>query len=507
MEVRGTNRGKARRLAWLAAAAALTLSAHVPALAADSPEKNRERLRQAALAADREDCSAALKHARPLVRPGAASGLNDELEALAFEIATRCEHQAKNYAAAYNLALRGSALENSSDFLWLVRLSTELDGKRVEAAVASVEAMIQGRGAALNSAPVRWMWSLDSQLRESNETALRRRLLKALASDSYAPEDLTGPPDGFRYSYAKLLAEGGDLAAAEAIVRLLEDPAVLAQASLEPKLRRFVSDPLDLRLATEKALARNREAMARNPDKLGPMLDSADELRRLGRPAESIALLESARARIEDPAAYSDREEMLSWWWDALGRANLALGKYDEAVSAFRKGAAVKEGDNVNVSQTINLAAAQNSFGRADAALETLKVFDDPKMPASPYGFMEMRLARGCAQAIAGRPTAAAADLAYARAHEKDHPVALSNLLLCLGDMDGAAASFIRRLADREQRVDALLQLSDYDPPPVARPADPINSRLPALKARPDVKAAIEKAGGIRRFNVQPDEL
>ena len=335
--------------------------------------------------------------------------------ALAFEIATRCEHQAKNYTAAYDLALRGSMLENSSDFLWLVRLSTELDDKRVEAAVASVEAMTQGRGAALNAAPVRWMWTLEDQVREPAKAALRRRLLKALASDSYSPEDLSGPPDGFRYSYAELLAESGDSAGAQGLVRRFESPSAMTQASLDPKLRRFVPDGLDLRSASEKALQRHREAMARNPGKLGPMLNAAGELRRLGRPAEAIALLESARSRIGDPAAFSDRDEQLNWWWDALGRAYSALGKYDEAVAAFRAGAAVQEDGSVNVSQSINLAVAQNSFGRGDAALETLKVFDDSKVSASPYGFMEMRLARGCAQAVAGRPTAAAADLAYAK--------------------------------------------------------------------------------------------
>jgi tetratricopeptide (TPR) repeat protein len=507
MEVHGNNRRKARRFGWPVAAAMLALSAQAPAMAADSPEKNLQRLRQAASAADREDCPAALKHSRPLVRRGAASGLDAKMEALAFEIATRCEYQAKNRAVAYDLALRGSRLEHSSDVLWLVRLSIELDEKRLEAAVASVDAMTQGRGAALNATPVEWMWSLDKQLRDSGKTALRRQLLKVLASDSYSPEEYSGPPDGFRYSYAELLAEGGDLAAAEAIVRRLEDPATIAQASLEPRLRRFVPEDFDLRRATEKSVQRHKEAMARDPDKLGPLLRVAAELRRLGRPAESIALLEDARPRIDDPAAFSDREEMLSWWWDALGRAHSALGQYEQAVAAFRKGAAVKEAGNVNVSQTINLAAAQNSFGRGDAALETLKIFDDPKVSASPYGFMEMRLARGCAHAVAGRPAAAAADLAYARAHEKDHPEALSNLLLCVGDMDGAAASFIRRLENPEQRVAALLQLSDYDPPPVARPADPVASRLPALKARPDVRAAIAKAGGIRRFNIQPEGL
>ena len=497
--------GSGRRSGWRLAGALLLLAGSAPALA-DSG-KNLERLQQAAQAADRGECATALKLARPLVRPGASTGLNGEMQAIAFEIATRCELAAKQIEAAYDHALRGSVLDDSDDYLWRARLVLELDGKKWEAAVATVEAMTQGRGAALNAAPIRWMWDLDNALRDSGDVALRRRLLKVLASDSYAPEELAGPADGFRSAYATLLAEAGETEAAAAIVRALEDPLTLAEASLDPKLRGFVPAALDLRAASERSLQRYRDSIARHPDKLDPLLEAAADLRRLGRPAEAVALLESARPRIDDPAAFSDRDERLSWWWDALGRSHSALGHYDEAVDAFRKGAAISEGGLPNVSQTINLAAAQNSFGHGEEALKTLAVFDDPKVGASPYGFMEMRLARGCAQAVAGRPAAAAADLAYAREHEKDHPEALANLLLCLGDMDGAAAAFIRRLDNPDQRAAALLQLSDYDPPPAARPADPVDSRLPALKARPDVKAAIDRAGGIRRFNIQPSGL
>jgi hypothetical protein len=52
-----------------------------------------------------------------------------------------------------------------------------------------------------------------------------------------------------------------------------------------------------------------------------------------------------------------------------------------------------------------------------------------------------------------------------------------------------------------------LLRLSDFDPPPVALPPGPIDAKLPALKARADVKAAIARAGGIRRIHLQPEEI
>ena len=154
----------------------------------------------------------------------------------------------------------------------------------------------------------------------------------------------------------------------------------------------------------------------------------------------------------------------------------------------------------------INLAEAQVAFGKPQEALATLAVFDGAGRSASPYGEMEMRFARGCANALAGRKDALATDLAFAKAHEADHGEALSDLMLCSGDLDGAAAAFIRRLDDPDRRVAALLQLSDYDAPPVAIP-DPVYAHMPALKARDDVRAAIARAGGTRRIHLQRNEL
>jgi hypothetical protein len=120
---------------------------------------------------------------------------------------------------------------------------------------------------------------------------------------------------------------------------------------------------------------------------------------------------------------------------------------------------------------------------------------------------MAMRYNRACAHAVAKRPGDAAADLAYIQTNSKDAPGMLGSLLLCLGDLDGAAADYIGRLDDPETRSEALLELSDYDDPPVKVPLDPAAARVPALKARTDVKAAIARAGGIRRFRVQADSL
>ena len=488
----------------------MTLASAASAAAAAEPRrvpsKIGETLKQISQAYERQDCDTVIRLGAPIIDSPRGTGLTAELDSSLTDLVVSCEWQKDMDDRAYAHALRATASEEASDFLWRARFGLESDDKNYRAAVATIEAMSQGRGAALNSVPVRWIWELHNGMEESGDKDLRRRLLAVLASDAYAPTELYGETDAFRFEYAKMLAEGGDRAGASAIVAGLGSPSLLASAMLDPNLRPFVPATLDLRAAAEARLARNRELMARHPDRLDPLIDVAADLRRLGRPSEALDLLKSVLGRIDQPDSFTDRDDKLNWYWDSLGRTHAMLGHYDEMAAYFARGAQVGEGDNPNVSQVINLAHAQNSFGRGEDSLRTLAAFADGRK-SSPYGEMEMRLARVCAYAVAGRKAEAASDLAYAQAHEKDHPEALADMLLCLGDMDGAAAAFIRRLEDPKRRVDALLQLSDYDEPPVALPPDPVYAPLAILKQRPDVRAAIERAGGIRRFRLQRDEL
>lgn len=465
-----------------------------------------ERLQRIGAAYQARDCKTVVNLGAPLLDRSGGTGLGSDAEAALYDVVVDCEAQLKAFEAAYAHALRATALDESSDYLWRVRLGGELQLKNYRAAVATVEAMSQGRGAALNAMPMAWLWRLDSELKK-DEPGYRRRLLAVLAQDAYAPRELYEPADGFRLAYAKLLAEAGEREAARATVERLEMPYALQRAMLDPALRPFVPAAVDLRAETEKALLRYREAIARHPDRIAPLTEAAAALRQLGRPQEAVQLLRTVSERIDDPKAFEDRDERINWYWDAVGRSEAALGHYDEAVAAFRKGAGATEDGTPNVSQVINLAFFQATSLRGDEALKTLAVFDDPGRQASPYGYMEMRLARGCAHAVVDHQAEAKADLDYMRAREADHPEALSNLLLCLNDIEGAAASFIRRLDQEDQRIGALAQLSDYDPPPAPNPRNPIESRLPAVKARADVQAAIARAGGIRRFPLQRGEL
>lgn len=460
-------------------------------------------MKQALDAYDHRDCPRALRLTAPVIEAARAPA---QLLAQAYAVAAACEYSIADYDTAYRHALAGTRLPSGSDWLWGLRFALEFDRKQWVAAMATIEAMHRDRPKALAALEVSWLAHLDRELKDAHEDGPRRRLLAILTAPGYTPAEPVATVDWARQSYAEILMASSDRAAARAQVAAVTNPAILIELSFDPRFRTMLPADLDLRAAFERDLARTRAIMAANPDLLGPLHVAANALLRLGRPQEALALLESARARVEDEThPFADAGEKIHWWWDNLARTNERLGRTDAAIAAFRAGAKQGEGSDLNVSQTINLAHALNRAGRPREALATLAAFG-PSSLASPYGYAEMHQARGCANILIGDRAGAAKDLEYLRAHEADNRSALSSLLLCMNDLDGAAAAFIRRLDDPDQRGETLAELADYDPSPIARPANPTASKLPALKARPDVRAAIARAGGTRRIHLQPRE-
>jgi hypothetical protein len=454
---------------------------------------------------ERHNCPRALALAKPLL--ASANPLPSDDRAVLYHIVTGCEIEAGNVDAAYSDAMAGTALPEASHWLWSIRLGLQLDRKLWPESVVTVEEMARGHQDVLNAIPIAWFGTLNRALTASHSRDLQRRLLAILAGGYYQPDDVTASVDLFREDFARLLIEDGDRKGAAALLGDITLPYVLLDLSLDKRFWGMVPANLDLRAAVERRIAATRALMAGHPDLLVPILDTAEALRQLGRPQEALTLLESARARVAGKGErFSDIDRKANWWWDSVARSEAMLGNVDRSFAAFHGGAAVEEDGQLNVSQLINLAHAQNRAGRPRDAIATLAPFAG-KMSLSPYGMAEMREARGCANTLAGNPEAATGDLAYLRDHTEDNPDALTNLYLCMGDLDGAAAGMIARLDDPDRRVRALIDLSDYDSPPVALPPDPMRSKFPALKARSDVQAAIGRAGGIARVHLQPNEL
>jgi tetratricopeptide (TPR) repeat protein len=485
----------------------LAIAAGTTAYAAETltPAQTKlyERLKIVWAKAQGNDCQASLTALEGALDEPAFAALPDSGRSDVYKLAAICAYRVQDKALAYRYALAGTQIKTADAAQWALRLSLEAEDKRYEAFVTTLEAMAVHSPTALNALSSQWSGRLYRDLKQTGQTALRARLLAVLTAPSYQSDEVLTTGDAFKRDYAAILVDAGKKAEAAALVARIVTPSDLIEVSVDPRLRTMLPADFDGRAATEQRLAQLREIAASHPGLLAAMVEISQQLRQLGRAEEAVATLEAARPDGPLGKSFTDLGEYQTWWWDALAYSYQALGRYDDAVAAFRKGIDAKEYAALNVSQTINLAAAQLRFGHPADALATVATFEKDKYSASPYGEMQLHVVRGCARMKLGQSAAARDDVAFITAHTRDAAGVLTSMLLCSGDMDGAAAAVIKDLGDPDNRQQALLLLSDYDPRPPHYPVSPEDVRLPELKARADVKAAIARAGGTRHFHLQ----
>ncbi len=490
---------------WLAAAA-LAFAAPDDAKTLSPPNgKVIGDLRTIAKAATAGDCETVVRLGVPLIEGSEIKTLSPELRDAGFVMVVGCEATIGRLSAAFRHSETAVTLGAESDGLWDLHLKLALAESKHQAAVRAIEVMASKHPERLGSVRIAWIFGALRDMKKAGETDLRFRALTVLTSPAYRPVEVPASIDAFRRDLILMLMARGDVDGARRLVGQIEMPEILIDLSLDRTARSLFERDPDVRLVAERYLATVLALQETNRDRIRPTLAAASMLRLLGRPAEALALLEASRPQLKKPEALKDADA-LEWWWDELGRAQSALNRPDAAFDAYGRGAQIDEDGALNVSQVINLATVQVEAGRSADALKTLKAFDDPKRRASPFGDMQMRLARGCARFLTNDLAGATADRDYMVAHEADSPEALTLLWMCRGDADAAAAAFVRRLDNPDEAAGALRQLSDFAPPPVVRPPNPFDRLLPAIKARADVQAAIARAGGIRRFNVRPPD-
>jgi tetratricopeptide (TPR) repeat protein len=491
---------------WKVAAVLLAASTDIAVVGATSAQTNAVDPDVAIVGAitQADQCT----HGEPAIQPVMSrhdfSALPEGLRGYIFYIAAFCAVHAKNYDAAYDLSVRGTKASGDEPNAWRQRLGIAGESKRNEDVVVTLEEMATQAPTALNQLPFRWLGYLYGELRD--EAPLRRRMLVVLTAPGFEPVEPLAFGDHYKSQLAGILVDEGKTKEATTLVSRITVPTMLVSTSLDPRLRPLLPAGFNARAATERFLATLRDLSASHTGSLAVVLEVATTLRQLGRPEEALATLQAVDPEGPRAAKFNDLDDQRIWWWDGLARTHQLLGRYDDAVTAFRHAAQQQEDGGKNVSQTINLGHAQIRFGRPGDALKTIAAFEMGGYNASPYGLMELALVRGCARSML-TDSAVASDIAFAAEHEKDHPSALFSLYLCVGDLDGAAKVLIHDLDDRERRADKLLLLSDFDPYPASLPLAPYETKLPELKARPDVRAAIARSGGTRRINLLSYEL
>lgn len=483
-------------------ALSLCLICATPAITAEIPstptKADLELASQLDAAQEQDDCSAIIKVLKPRLGKGK---LYPPLELVGLELGTYCAWVEGDNALASRWANQGTALPEASDQMWRLRLLADIYQSNFTRAVETVESMQDGRGAALNSVQIRSIYALLRGLEGDKLKPERRRLLAVLTSSAYVPDEPAVSSDSFRQDFAKMLLEEGETGSAQALISEITSIDIMLDILFDHELKAMIPSPFDERAFTERELAAARLTAKNHDNSLRALLAVSGLLRKLGRFEEAMAALQTARARKGGPEGYADADENLIWWFDSMSRTHLTLGEADAAIAALQTGAAKNEHGELNVSQTINLAQLYVALKRP---AEALKILEPAKsLNVSPYGAMQIRKARGCAAAQTGDRALASADLAFATEHRTDAAMAHISLLLCTGDRDGAAAAIIARLEDEEKRDVTLAYLADYDAPPPPLSDDPGYRDFQAVKARTDVAAAVQRAGGSRRIRLQ----
>ncbi len=367
------------------------------------------------------------------------------------------------------------------------------------------------RAATLNAVPVRTFLEFQLQQEHKRPDALRR-VLAALEKANYKPKDVLGSADWLWLASARMAFDAGDTDHAGALVRRITSVKELIQIRLDARFSAVVAaDParFDLKAAAERSLAEHRAVMDAHPDLIQAVHETVTDLRALGRYDEALALAQSALDRAarapRGKPAFTDQAEKLNRITEDKGSILLEVGRVDAALAVERAAAGLGEEGGKNVSQTINLAGF---LGVADKPAEVLKVLTafDKRLPASRYGIAWVHAERACADESLGRTFDVAAELAWLATHQADNPSARLKALLCVGDLDGAAASMTADLQDPARRDNALIILCDFDVRShLTVRAALLASRLAAVAARPDVRAAIAKVGRTEHIPLNGD--
>ncbi|HXI88087.1 MAG TPA: hypothetical protein VNH64_11545 [Parvularculaceae bacterium] len=344
-----------------------------------------------------------------------------------------------------------------------------------------------------------------SRLYQQDENQrLRFRFLQALFAADYRPPDPADRIDGVRIEYIHLLLENRWKADAVEQIRLIADPTIVAEFLFDKSyddLARFPGMPTVGSVAELVAaeVARAKEIATNNPGSMNAAVREIQALRMAGMfdaAATRAAAVVSAAESPDAPSKFADYVDMAPWLYNEYADALYDVGKDDEARAAFSKAATFDENGAPNVSQTINFAEMLFGEGRFDEAQSTIAKLD--RRFASPYGKMWASAARVCIKAFKRTLKAGDADLAFVKANAAENGAAFAKAMLCIDDEDAVAAQLIQRLEDPFRRAAALRPLQNTIDPPHSLPIDiELNRRAEAVAARPEVAAAIDKAGRI----------
>lgn len=349
-------------------------------------------------------------------------------------------------------------------------------------------------------------------LQETGEDHLYEAILTLMVTE-YQPEETTTHLDGMVLRYVEILVGHGELSAAlgqaERVLygelRLqLRSSALYAPLWSDPHFDRL-TDPV---AGEQAALARAQAEAASDRRRMGPIYDQVNALMALGRLDEARALAETALARFSNGRRFDDGEAWAAWLMDSAARILYAQNRVQEADAWMVRAADLPENGGPNVSQVMNYATMLSYQGRQEDALMLLRQLEEGELPHPDL--MWIWSLQACAQHRLGRPDARDRRLGQLRKDWSANAPAYQRALVCLGDVEAAAALLVARLDDPQLRAEALAAVQDR-PLLISAEAMPLAAELEAgfraLRQRPEVLAAIAEHGRIERVELRQSHL
>lgn len=335
-----------------------------------------------------------------------------------------------------------------------------------------------------------FVWPVLHRLRREDRPA-QIRLAGALFRIGW-PGTTAAASDPLRMILLEDALDRGDRQAAAGFAAGLTSPGVLAPILILKRYDGLLPEAGDRFAPLRAALAAQErttaDAVARDGQNLEHRLDRVQHLRALGRNGDALAL---SQPQLRDPDASALSSEDGMWLVNEAAYALLDLGRPAEAARLMDGLTRLPVADHLYlISSMINQGEVLNQAGLHGDSLAHARLLErDFAQHASDYGDMWIRATIVCASASLGRSAEAAPALEAIRAAPDVNPAALMRAYLCLNDLDTAETLIVSRL-EGDDPQEAVMALQDYALEPRR---DQLVERLLAVRARPAVRAALER--------------
>jgi hypothetical protein len=470
----------------------------------------RAALQDGTTKAQNSEFAAAAQVLKAVVTSPAFTQLNGQEQYFSYYLLGLAELNSNDQHAALIMLKLATLSSYSSGGDWQLRLSAAFIIKDYDDSIDSLETIAARWPGSLTEISDSAIYLLANKAAaESDDRAIA--LLSALHTAKWRPQSPFQIADFLWFELARAYVNRGDTTAAVAVLADVDDAGILIRVRSDKRFDRIVlANPshFDVNTALARAVEKVKSQAAAAPDSLEGVNNLADVLIKANRAAEALTILDRAiaRAKPEVGAAaspYSDYDRQMNWTLNQRARALSAVGRQQDSLDAYARGARRPEDGNVNVSQAINLADAYYANARPKDALDA--VADLNPASASGYGRMALASAQACAYVQLNDQPNLTKALDYMRAHVPDGEHPLLESLICANDLDEAAKLLIAELQDPARRTETLYFFQDFIAPPGAPPIDLENRRrLLALRERPDVAAAISAVGRVDSYPLLP---